>query len=504
MWTTQTTLPRVPTGVYSHIKLATSNDIIYIGYNYGTSTRSFGIKKLYGTTLSQVGPATINSFVSTYFISSNNGDVTIFHPHDLWGGKMTVSTWNNTEWETIEAKSIAKGTSGISTIVGADKVMYTAFKDYSASGKISAMKYINGAWIYAGLPGFSSMAGDNTTLTYDANNVLHVFFVGTNQKLYAYKLVANQWEEISQNWNAGGQLKSIYAKFNSNNTLYITCHAGTNNGATDYGFAYVCTTANVLSDLPTIWSDNISSISMDLDLNGLPVVAFTDYKTTYEIYVKRYNGTSWSNASTTNVSSDGANQATVAVDNSGIIHIGFNSWVEQGYIIKKLIGNNWTTVAAQKPSTANVALPTLLFNENNELAASYSENNQIKARLLKNGVWSDLGNTNFNDVYGNKLSISFQGGNYYLAHSYLGGFAYRLILNPDVTTDFVTHTNTVDNFMYYYDRNLYAKESTQVSINTIQGCEVFNGIGSTFNLIGLKPGIYIATTGEHQCKFIVE
>jgi len=434
-WTTLSTLPKSGSGLYGTVKLAVSNGIVYIANNYAGL---LNVKKFNGTTLSQVGPASLSTTLSitNFFVQSFNGNVGIFYPQDLWGGKMTLSTWDNTTttWKPLDAVSLKKGITGISTITDANNIMYTAFRDVEAGGKITVMKYTNGTWNYVGTPGFSATTGNNTTLTFDTNNVLHVLFVGSDKKLNAYKFDGAQWVEISQNWTAYGLYKDIYAKFNSSNTLYIGCYTGTNNLVIDYGYSYKYTSSNVFSQLPDVWGNNISSFQMTLDASGLPVVAFTDYKSSYQIYVKKFNGSGWADVTPAVINSDGSGAASITTDKNGVLYIGYNSFTSQGYNIKKLQGSSWIAVSAARVSTNNVSFPQLRFNAKNELSAFYVENSQLKARKLTGTTWSDLGNTNFNNVTFNRLSVAVNKNDYYIAHSFLGGFAYRLLETPEVLT----------------------------------------------------------------------
>jgi hypothetical protein len=430
-WTTISTFPRATYNAYRTLKLAVSNGIVYIANNYAGL---FNVKKFDGTTLSQVGSTSLSTVTSitNFFIQSFNGNVSIFYPQDLWGGKMTVSNWNNTEWQTLDAKSLKKGITGISTITGSDNIMYTAFRDVDAGGKISVMKYTNGNWNNVGPPGFSTTPGNNTTLVYDANNVLHVLFVGSDKKLNAYKFDGTQWIEISQNWTAYDLYQNIYAKFNSSNTLYITCYTNTNNLNTHYGYNYMCTSANVFSWLSNFWNDNINSLQMTLDATGLPVVAFTDYNSTYKMYVRKFNGSGWADVTSAVINSDASGEASITTDNSGVLYIGYNSYTSQGYNVKRLQGGSWVPVSTARASTTNITFPELRFNANNELSVFYLENSQLKAKKLTGTTWSDLGNANFNDVTFNRISVATNKNDYYIAHSFLGGFTYRLLTTPEV------------------------------------------------------------------------
>ncbi|MFN6945562.1 MAG: immunoglobulin domain-containing protein, partial [Cytophagaceae bacterium] len=435
-WATLTTLPRDIYSSYSHLKISISEGNTFIAYNYGQSIAKLGVKKYNGTSLSQVGPAELTQTnLTTHSLSSKNGQPFLFMQDAEWANKFVLKSFDNTSWSVMDAKPFTpKGAQHTSVVVSSSNQIYSSFQDFSEGGKISVMNYKDGVWHYVGAPGFSPFTGVATAIAVDNHDSLYVAYRNTGStnfgKLMVFKFNGTSWRDISVGGFFSDRPDDITMKFSSNNTLYISYLGRTNNAIVNYGYAYRYIDGTGWASLPSFESNYITNVQIEIDANDNPVVAYTEYRYTYRMYVKRFNGSSWVNVTTGDVSPGGAHTACIGKDNDGVLYIGYADWL-QGFrlVIKKLSGSSWVLLNPSPVTTVGITKPHILFDDDNNLSLFYLQNNMVVAKKYTGADFEDLGNSNFTNISSDNLSVVYRNGSYVLVQDIYAGFAFKLTVH---------------------------------------------------------------------------
>jgi hypothetical protein len=238
-----------------------------------------------------------------------------------------------------------------------------------------------------GTGGFASLASDGTS-----NTIAFTEYDGTNYNIRVKKWNGTTWTNIggalsgSSDANSGVNSPSL-ALDNSGNPTVAWDEGYGNNNHNIYvrrfnGSSWVNVGSGVLSGSSASSSDaNFPSLA--LDSSGNPVVAWYEYDgTAYNIYVQRFNGSNWVNVgagvlSGSSASVSYAKYPSLALDSSGNPVVAWQEWdgSTQNIYVRRFNGSSWVNVGsgvlsatiypAYQPSLAldNSGNPTVAWTE---------------------------------------------------------------------------------------------------------------------------------------------
>ena len=101
---------------------------------------------------------------------TSNGDVFAALTIGVGVQLLNIYKFTNGEWELIKENLAGGATASCNLESDANGNLIVAFRDESNSGKTSVMKYDGINWKYMGLPGFTTIA-DNQSLAVDTESV---------------------------------------------------------------------------------------------------------------------------------------------------------------------------------------------------------------------------------------------------------------------------------------------------------------------------------------------
>lgn len=293
----------------------------------------------------------------------------------LGQGAIVVMKYNGTSWETVGNTTISAGEldATLGFVLDTQGVPYVSFQDANSADKTTVMKYNGSSWVTVGSPGFSADVAFYQSLAFDAMGTLYIAYADAlhDNKATVMKYNGSNWVLVG---NPGFSAKFSYnikiAANQSQGGIYVAYSDNTPqvavmkyNGMSWVNVGVVCNPGGYVSDL-----------SLVLDANGLPYIAYQDWDNAGETTVKRYNGSSWETVGNAGFAS--GIFLSLAFDAQGTPYIAFRDGdAEMRATVMKLHENNW-----------------VLVQKNNGTG------------------WAGIGNTGFSDGTASPiLSVDYQG-----------------------------------------------------------------------------------------------
>ncbi len=125
-------------------------------------------------------------------------------------------------------------------------------------------------------------------------------------------------------------------------------------------------------DFNQVSFDYAGSLNGVVDSDGNYYVIHRDETNNYELTVRFYNGTEWSQLGDINISVGLINKAAIAIDNNDIVYIAFHDFNTYSTKISRFVNGNWESLTSINSYLSNLSIK---FNQNNELHILFSDYN---------------------------------------------------------------------------------------------------------------------------------
>jgi hypothetical protein len=303
-------------------------------------------------------------------------------------------------WTAVGSEAVSAGDSWYSTVYVYNGTPYVCFKDFTAAGKISAMKYEGGSWQYIGGQGFST-----GPVSYPAISVYN------------------------------GEPYVMFADINANSSLAVRRYTG--GTWQNVGPEYLTNTATYMP-------------SFFISQAGVPYVAYSNAGDgSYSVNVMSFNGSAWAAVGSQNFSLSSAEYTSIYVDGT-TPYVAYKDYAAaQKCSVMKFDGAAWVFVGAQGLSTGAVYNNsyTPVFVSAGVPYVAYADNTLGKVQVMKyNSIattWEKLGADGINAspglgmflslyVYNNTPYVSFwdnvAGGKVMVTK--FTGTAFEVVGNP--------------------------------------------------------------------------
>ncbi|MCL4835894.1 MAG: tandem-95 repeat protein, partial [Caldilineaceae bacterium] len=280
----------------------------------------------------------------------------LYNSSDWTFGKEGVLRFNGLNWQAVGPLDFLSGggQDGADLALDSNDIPHVAFIDSDSSSKVSVKKYNaeNDSWQYLGAPGFSATYATEVSLAFDSNDTLYV----------AYR-------------EASSTIKANVKKFDSNSGVWVQV------GSVDFtpGLAYY--------------------LSLALDSNGVPYVAYMDGANSYKASVMKFNGTSWVNVGIAGFTANRAEYISLALDSNNVPYVAFKDALTTSKAnVMKFTGSVWSQVGAANFSPGYTIHLSLALDSNDRPLLAFQDGaNDYKASVMRysGGVWGYVGSAGF-------------------------------------------------------------------------------------------------------------
>ncbi len=292
---------------YTVLVVDTLTGTLYTAYSDLGNSSKIAVKKFDGTNWVFVGTPYFSTGAARYIDMAfdPSGVPYVFYVDGSLGSKSAVKKFDGTSWVNVgPATGMNSGNSAFDKITFSKTgTPYVAFVDYSSviNGRMTAMTFNGTAWVTVGTAGFSTGAGNSCTIKTDAAGKPYVAYgnAANTNKMTVSRFNGTAWEAVgpATGFSAAaalngtmsiaddGTLYTAYADGTRSNRITVKKYDGTNwvSVGTDGFTASAVTTQAVYKQL-----------SLTIDKNIFPVVAYADAGAASKASAMRFDGTAWS------------------------------------------------------------------------------------------------------------------------------------------------------------------------------------------------------------------
>jgi hypothetical protein len=282
----------------------------------------------------------------------------------------------------------------ISLALDSNDIPYVAYKDkgkkysYQTSYKAHVKKYntLTNKWEKLGISNISTGSSYKTTIAIDNDDVPYIFFADSKK---SYKAIVKKYNANTQQWDLLGE-------------------DGISSGSA-YDF-----------------------LSIDIDKDNIPYIAYVDRGKSYKVIVKKYNKdlNKWEKLSTEDISQSNAYYVTLKIDKNNTPYIAYGDRQKSfKAIVKKydVTNDQWVTVGEEgvsKGRAYNIAfaldnddIPYIVYKDRGD-----SYNTIVKKYNTSLNSWEDISTSGLSKGSNFKLEISRENVLYLLYNSTLKRF----------------------------------------------------------------------------------
>lgn len=281
------------TGVASNttIKIAPDGTPFLLYADFGETTDpSFSaiysrptVKKFDGTNWVNVGLPRFSSGWARYpslAIDKNGTPWVLYLDGNTVGEKATVKKFNGTIWETVGTEGFsASGSHYTSIAIDQNGIPYVAYSEWGNGYKVTVKKFDGTNWVTVGTEGFSANGTTGNALAIDNSGVLYIVFQdASTNKGTVMKFTGTQWILVGGSVPSDDTINDPTITIDSENRIYIAYHISFSQNCTG-GVSvksFENNTWNTVIGSSCISSGSAQHPAIDLDVNGIPYVAYVD------------------------------------------------------------------------------------------------------------------------------------------------------------------------------------------------------------------------------------
>ncbi len=332
----------------------------------------------------------------------------------------TYGGYVKADWESFQPASFSDGKASSSAMaIAPDGTPYVAYSDSDHNNKATVLKYNNlqNCWDTVGSAGFSAGSIQNLSMVIATDGTPYITYMdyqnGDISVIMKYDSSQNCWEDLGHAGLSDGFSNSVIA-IAPDNIPYVVYSDPAND--------YKLTAANYNSSenqWNTIgnagFSDNaIQNLSLLIDSNGIPYVAYQYFGNNNKIIVMKYNSLQ-SHWDTIGLDDSYGNIAypslAIAPDGTPYVAYSDSDHDNKATVVKyNNSGNYWDTVGPANFSP-NRAVPVISISQDGTPYVAYTDwDNGFKATVLKynnlQNCWYTVGSAGFSARMSDLIRIS--------------------------------------------------------------------------------------------------
>ncbi|HNW71781.1 MAG TPA: fibronectin type III domain-containing protein [Candidatus Paceibacterota bacterium] len=270
-----------------------SNDVPYVAFKDSNNSYGLTVKKWNGSAWSVVGSENFSSgaVYNISFTIDKNDVPYVAYTDSTNSSKITVMTFNGSSWVLVGTAGFSTGeatATSIATDNSYTPIPYVSFFD--SSGNVEVMKFVGidetytTGWQKVGLDITADNTVTDTSIALNSSNIPYVAYVKHLLYVGSYTFVLEYSSDV---WTAVGDLSTVQLDYNnfaidSQDNLYVS-FVSIKDGSYMKSIKITKWDGSAWVDLPIAFTLNptteidISSISLALDKNDIPYVAYPDY-----------------------------------------------------------------------------------------------------------------------------------------------------------------------------------------------------------------------------------
>jgi hypothetical protein len=241
---------------------------------------------------------------------------------------VTVMMFDGSDWNAVGSASIPADPVGFTSLaIAPDGVPHVAFADYSTAsgGKVTVIKFSNGAWSIVGSAGFTAFDAAFISLAIAPDGTPYVAFsdYGNVGKATVMRFAGSGWVNVGSAGLSASAASSVSLTISPNGTPYVAYRDDGNFSRATVmkydGNSWVSVGNAGLS------AGGVDFTSLAIAPDGAPYVAYQDWTNSYKTTVKKYDdvGNVWRIVASSGFSAGTAGSISLAIAPDGTPHVGY-------------------------------------------------------------------------------------------------------------------------------------------------------------------------------------
>ena len=342
------------------------------------------------------------------FISSTTSrDGTLFVAYTDYANqkKATVMKYYGGNWLFVGTPGFSAGEAWTSSIaVDSKDVPYVAYTDYANGHKVTVMKFDGGNWVPVGISGPSAISSFATKLIIGDDDALYVSYVDdpNSTTIFVDKFNGKNWVPVGAPVVPSGFPGEISFKIGKDNTLYLSYTE--NFGVNSFRIKVMKFDGSnwiYFPDIPEFSSQRQISPSLAISSDNIPYVAYTGLYLSPTIESKaftvRFDGTTWSPVGEP-IPMIGLNDVlgiSLALNSNNVPYLAFSDGANSyKTTVMKFDDTNWIPVGNAGFSDGFIEFLSLSIDSENDVYVVFSDGaHGYKASAMKiqdEAYWANL------------------------------------------------------------------------------------------------------------------
>jgi hypothetical protein len=301
---------------------------------------------------------------------------------------------------------------------------YVAFANHATSSQGTVMKFNGNMWVYVGLPGFSVDDIDCIAMDFDSSGMPYVVYAdgSDNNRATVMKFDGVNWQTVGSTGFTPGGAGFTSIAIDKNGIPYV---AFRDQGDTVYNSWPNGYRVSVMKFDGANWvyvgtpgfsgtgpsSGGAIYISLALDTNGVPYVAFTNMNNNFKASVMKFDGSDWVQVGAPGISPSQVANTTMAIGDDQMPYIAYSDGASGSKAtVMKFDGNNWNSVGqiGITPGPADDTFISIDANGTPFLAYKDYANGQRASVMKFDGAnWVQVGSPGFSAAGGEVYDVTF-------------------------------------------------------------------------------------------------
>jgi len=305
-------------------------------------------------------------FTSLAFSPLDNNPYLAFSDFSCSGNVTVMKFLNEYSWQYVGYGCFTPAEADyVSLAFNHQGLPYVAFQDWGNSKKASVMMLNGTLWIYQGSPGFSGGVADYTCVAFNpADGRAWVAYSDANygSKICVKQFDGSAWVNVGSNAFTPGRADYLSLAFDSSGTAYIAFQDYRN--LKKASVVKFDGTNWLFAGIPGFSSGEARYISLAINpADQMPYIAFEDYGNSQKATVMKFDGSSWSNAGSPGFSAGKAEYTSLAFSPENIPYVAFQDGDKNlALTVMDLHGADWTTTGSPGFSEGESAYSSLVFS----------------------------------------------------------------------------------------------------------------------------------------------
>jgi hypothetical protein len=317
---------------------------------------------------------------------------------------------NDSSWQLVGTAGIPGSTyhwsvGNIGLAIDNNGTPLVGYVDTSNNWKASVVKLDGTQWVQVGMAGFSG--GSEESISIDKNNTPSIIGYNSSNQPNVMKFDGANWVPVGTTFISYPGCPAL--AFDSQNTPYVACRNGGER-------------VNVLKFNNVQWeqvgSANFSGgsahyLTLAIDNHDTPYVAYrdNDSPTNQKASVMKFDGSNWVYVGTRGFSAGSLDYVSLVIDKNGAPYVAYLDSANDGKAsVQKFDGTQWIYVGTAGLTPSQARFPRLVIDSNNVLYIAYSDGlyGGGKASVMKfDGTqWKYVGNAGFSDGSVNDVQLA--------------------------------------------------------------------------------------------------